>query len=146
MKRWYSVGVQLISGYNELSIIININTTVIQGLWILKQSLGCRHVLNQPPKSAVSLPACTSLRSVRSLLLPGCKRCWLLRAGEAGFLPISAGKASINNNNQNNSCHHVMLFKSYHFFYAQLGLDVCPVVTTNLQWHSTWVIETDPLG
>ena len=69
--------------------IININTTAIQGLWIVY--IRTSRSLRTPPCSNIYYKS-ISLAGI--YFSPACKRRWLPLAGEAGFLPISAGKAS----------------------------------------------------
>ena len=79
--------------------IININTIAIQGLWIdtrISETVLTGAAMYSDTKSTVSLTGVYK-RHRRSRLSPACKRCRFPRAGEAGFLPISAGKKLVFN-------------------------------------------------
>ena len=72
--------------------ITNINTTATNDV---KLGSNVPYVRRHVVPSAVSL-AGVNTRHRQSRLLTACKRCPLPRAGETGFLQISAGKASYN--------------------------------------------------
>ena len=85
--------------YNIIDII-HINTTAIRGLLIvyfrfsryLRAPTSC--AIGRLTSRRVCCRVCCRLSTVS--VLPAYKRCRLSRAGEAGFLPISAGKNSIH--------------------------------------------------